>query len=119
MILKALYDYYQRKLELGEIAPLGFEDKAIPFLVVIDANGKLLALEDTSSDSSKKGRVFRLPKAEKRTGPKAWMSPNLLWDHTGFVFGFPKGDSPKDVEMAQKQSKSFLERIARLCERYP
>lgn len=119
MILKALYDYYQRKLKLGEIAPLGFEDKSIPFLIVIDSDGKLLAFEDTSSDAFKKGRIFRVPKAEKRTGPKAWMSPNLLWDHIGFVFAFPKSDSSKDVEMAQKQSKSFLERVAKLCETHP
>ena len=119
MILKALYDYYQRKLKLGEIAPLGFEDKAIPFLAVIGEDGKLLALEDTSSDSSKKGRVFRLPKAEGRSGKNAWMSPNLLWDHIGFVFGYPKSDSAKDAETAKKQAKAFADKIIRLSEMYP
>ena len=119
MILKALYDYYQRKSRLGEIPPLGFEDKAIPFLAVIDDDGKLLALEDTTSKTEKKGRVFRLPKAEGRSGKNAYMFPNLLWDHIGFVFGYPKSDSPKDVETAKNQSKAFAEKIVKLSEMYP
>lgn len=119
MILKALYDYYQRKLKLGEIPPLGFEDKAIQFLVLIDENGKLVALEDASSESAKKGRVFRLPKAEGRSGKNAWMSPNLLWDHLGFVFGYSKSYSAKDAENARNQSKAFAEKIIKLSEMYP
>ena len=119
MILKALYDYYQRKRNLGEIAPLGFEDKAIPFLAVIDTNGKLVSLEDTSSETSKKGRVFRLPKAEGRSGKNAWMFPNLLWDHIGFVFGYPKSDSAKDIETVKNQSKAFADKIIKLSEMYP
>ena len=35
MILQALYDYYERKAKLGEIAPIGFEWKEIPFLIII------------------------------------------------------------------------------------
>ena len=119
MILKALYDYYQRKSKLGEIAPLGFEDKAIPFLVVIDLDGKLVSIEDTSSPTEKKGRIYCLPKAEGRSGKNAWMFPNLLWDHIGFVFGYPKSDSDKDVETAKNQSKAFADKIIRLSEMYP
>ena len=119
MILKALYDYYQRKSKLGEIPPLGFEDKAIPFLAVIDDDGKLLALEDTTSKTEKKGRIFRLPKAEGRSGKNAYMFPNLLWDHIGFVFGYPKSDSPKDTGAAKNQSKAFADKIVKLSEMYP
>lgn len=119
MILKALYDYYQRKSRLGEIPPLGFEDKAIPFLAVIDDDGKLLALEDTTSKTEKKGRIFRLPKAEGRSGKNAYMFPNLLWDHIGFVFGYPKSDSPKDTGAAKNQSKAFADKIVKLSEMYP
>lgn len=120
MILKALYDYYQRKSKLGEIPPLGFEDKAIPFLAVIDDDGKLLALEDTTSKTEKKGRIFRLPKAEGRSGKNAYMFPNLLWDHIGFVFGYPKSDSPqgywgcqKSVEGVCRQNREAFRNVSR------
>jgi len=49
MILQALYEYYQRKaadLESG-IAPRGYEHKEIPFIIVIDRDGKFVNLEDT------------------------------------------------------------------------
>ena len=36
MILKALYDYYNRS---GDLAPAGFEEKEIPFVIVIDDAG--------------------------------------------------------------------------------
>lgn len=41
MILKALYEYYQRKAANPEslIAPQGLEWKMIPYLIVIDKNG--------------------------------------------------------------------------------
>ena len=116
MILKALYDYYQRKSKLGEIAPLGFEDKAIPFLVVIDENGKLVALEDTRSDSAKNGRVLRVP---KNNGRSSNVDANLLWDNIEYVFGFPKSDSEKDVKAAMKKTKAFAEKIIKLSEMYP
>lgn len=41
MILKALYDYYQKLKDLGEVAPAGAQKKAIQFIIVIDAEGKL------------------------------------------------------------------------------
>lgn len=116
MILKALYDYYQRKSNLGEIAPLGFEDKAIPFLVVINSDGKLVSLEDTSSETEKRGRVYRLP---NNNGRSSNIDANLLWDNLEYVFGFPKSDSAKDIEAANKKSKAFAEKIIKLSEMYP
>ena len=116
MILKALYDYYQRKSKLGEIAPLGFEDKAIPFLVVIDLGGKLLSIEDTSSPTEEKGRVFCVP---NNNGRSSNVDANLLWDNLEYVFGFPKSDSAKDVGAANKKSKAFADKIIALSEMYP
>lgn len=46
MILQALYDYYQRKAADPNIAPRGLEWKEIPYLILIDKNGKFLELQD-------------------------------------------------------------------------
>ena len=48
MILHALTQYYQRKAKSdGGIAQEGFENKEIPFIIVIDKQGKFIQLEDT------------------------------------------------------------------------
>jgi CRISPR-associated protein Csd1 len=88
MILQSLYDYYQRKAADPEsgIAPEGFEWKEIPFLIVIDREGKFVTLEDTREGEGKKkrARARLVPAAEKRTvGIKA----NLLWDNVEYVTG--------------------------------
>jgi len=88
MILQALYDYYQRKAaDPGSgIAPEGFEWKEIPFLIVIDCDGKFVTIEDTREGEAKKkrARALLVPAAEKRTvGTKA----NLLWDNVEYAIG--------------------------------
>lgn len=88
MILQALYDYYQRKAADPEsgIAPEGFEWKEIPFLIVIDRDGKFVTIEDTREGDAKKkrARTLLVPVAEKRTvGIKA----NLLWDNVEYAIG--------------------------------
>lgn len=49
MILKALYDYYERKASdpKSHIAPEGWEWKEIPYVIVINNEGKFEAIEDT------------------------------------------------------------------------
>ena len=56
MILQALKKYYDRKATDPEsgIAPEGLERKPIPFLIVIDKNGRLINLEDTREQVGKK-----------------------------------------------------------------
>ena len=55
MILKALYDYYNRS---GDLAPEGFENKEIHFIIVIDEKGQLINVEDRRIDK-KKSQTFR------------------------------------------------------------
>ncbi len=98
MILHSLVEYYDRKAELGEIAPLGFEEKLIPFIIKIDREGKFKDLIDTRGLVGKKlvAKPFLVPNALSRSGSNSWMTTFLLWDHTGFILGHAKGDSPKD-----------------------
>jgi CRISPR-associated protein Csd1 len=71
MILQALDAYYRRKQADADPAkrlPVeGLEDKKIPFILEIDANGTLLDITDTRSIEGKKsiGRRFLVPQGVK------------------------------------------------------
>ena len=56
MILQALKEYYDRKAAGPEsgIAPLGWELKEIPYLIVLDREGRLVNVEDTQEKIGKK-----------------------------------------------------------------
>ena len=84
MILQALCDYYRRQEE--ELPPPGFERKAIPFVIVLDRDGRFVDIEDTRDGNNKrdKGRLFVVPQGVKRT---SGVAANLLWDGLGYVLG--------------------------------
>ncbi|GGD66768.1 type I-C CRISPR-associated protein Cas8c/Csd1 [Lacimicrobium alkaliphilum] len=127
MILQALCDYYDRKNTFKEkaLAPLGFEEKEIPFLIVINADGKFINLEDTREHDGKKlrGHPFLVPKAEGRSGAKSYKTVNCLWDHYGYLLNQPKLDKPdkppsdKDIEMAANQFEAFKQSVSSLNEK--
>mgnify|MGYP001769730608 CR=1 FL=1 len=70
MILQALKEYYDRKAADPDsgIAPLGWERKEIPFLVVLNEDGMPVAIEDTREHVEKKIRAksFLVPQSVKR-----------------------------------------------------
>lgn len=111
MILQALSEYYQRKAQEGsnELAPRGFEKKEIPFIIVLDEEGRFMDLEDTRTGEGKKkaGRIFLVPQGEKRSGKNSWRVAFLLWDHLGYVLGY----SANDKVRARRQQQSFLAKI--------
>ncbi len=123
MILQALYDYYQRKAADPEsnIAPRGFERKDIPFIIVIDKEGKFINLEDTRSGEGKQKRAkaFMVLKTKSRTGSKASEKSNVFWDHWGYVLGQPKDESQKSSEDAKKQNSTFIAQVKQLSEKNP
>ncbi len=59
MILQELVRYYERKAKDSEtaLAPDGFEKKEVPFLIIVDANGRFLQIEDTRTVEGKKRRT--------------------------------------------------------------
>jgi len=88
MILQALTQYYERLLAdpSVNISPLGFEQKAIDFLVNITLDGEFSGLRDLreGSGKKKKGRLTRVPKGVKRANGVA---SNLLWDTVPYALG--------------------------------
>lgn len=108
MIIKALCDYYDRKAALSDsgIAPPGWEWKEVPFVAVLDQDGRLLQFDDMREGDGKKkrGKKFLVPQWEKRT---VGISANLLCDMASYIFGVSPVANP-DRLTAQKQA--FLER---------
>ena len=122
MILHALTRYYQRKAASdGNVAPEGFENKEIPFVIVLDKAGKFIQLEDTREQQGKKkiGRKFLVPKGLGRAGSKSYEVSNTLWDHYGYVLAHPKEDDEKSDILAQNQHKSFIAKVEELKQVLP
>ena len=122
MILHALTRYYQRKAASdGNVAPEGFENKEIPFVIVLDKAGKFIQLEDTREQQGKKkiGRKFLVPKGLGRAGSKSYEVSNTLWDHYGYVLAHPKEDDEKSDILAQNQHKSFIAKVDELKQALP
>ena len=112
MILKALADYYDRMLNDPDcdVPPYGFEDKEIPFLIVLSKNGRFVNIRDTRTGDGKKrnAREFRVPLGEKKTsGIKA----NLLWDNPQYVLGLPKSNTAKNTQKSKDSLKEFKKKI--------
>ena len=88
MILKALYDYYNR---CGNLPMQGMEEKEIGFLIVISEDGKFLRFEDCRIDN-KHARTYLV---KKHVGRSSAAVANYLYDNSAYVFGF---SDRKDVE---------------------
>lgn len=112
MILQALKEYYDRKAADPEsgIAPLGWKWKEIPFLVVIDIQGRFLRFEDTRETIEKKLRKksFLVPSLgeAKGNGIKA----NLFWENAEYMFGIPMRENSKPERVAE-QHAAFKRKI--------
>lgn len=114
MILQALVDYYDRRCASRDPArrlpSIGLEDKPIPFVIELDAEGRVQQLRDTRQADGKRLRaqVFLVPQGEKKTsGVKA----NLLWDSAEYVIGL---DRQRKTGGENTAAQAFRQRIASL-----
>lgn len=110
MILYALKEYYDRKVDEPDsgMAPLGWEYKEIPFIIVLDENGNLVGVEDTREGEgrNRRARRFLVPQGVKKT---SGVVANLLWDTAAYVFGVDVKSNPA---RALNQKQAFFERVA-------
>lgn len=113
MIVQALVEYYDRLAAnpTSGVAPIGWVDKPIGWLIRLDAEGHPKALESTYESEGKKrvAHVYRVPEGEHKQG----INPRLLWDNAEYVFGISK-EGAKNPEKAAEKAKAFRERIATL-----
>jgi CRISPR-associated protein Csd1 len=113
MILQALKEYYDRKATDPDsgIAPLGWEKKEIPFLVVIDKRGNFLRFNDTRERKGKnlRAKSFIVPSLGESKG--SGIKANLLWENAEYMFGFPMKDDSRP-DRVQRQHEAFKAKIA-------
>ncbi|MDH5730625.1 MAG: type I-C CRISPR-associated protein Cas8c/Csd1, partial [Gammaproteobacteria bacterium] len=110
-----------------ELPPFGFEEKEIPFVIVLDEEGRFIQLDNNMEIENGKSVVkpVRVPKASGRSGAKSYETAYCLWDHYGYVAAQPKlakpGDTPKpkEIDDAIKQHTSFKNLVALLYEDLP
>jgi CRISPR-associated protein Csd1 len=114
MILHALKEYYDRKPDL---APFGWEQKEIPFLMVIDSDGDFVHFEDTREGQEKNRRAhsYLVPSLGEKKG--GGIKANLFWENIEYMFGIPVPTNSKpnpDPERVTKQHQAFKDRIQAL-----
>jgi CRISPR-associated protein Csd1 len=116
MILQALNEYYRRKQAepdpRNRLPAFGLEEKEIPFIIEIDAEGRLVNVADTRSGEGKKksSQRFLVPQGVKKT---SGVAANLLWDTAEYVLGVDTRGKPERVA---EQHAAFLARIAALTD---
>jgi CRISPR-associated protein Csd1 len=100
MILKALYDYYNRS---GDLAPEGFENKEIHFIIVIDEKGQLINVEDRRIDK-KKSQTFLVIKCCHSNA----VTPLLWYDNLMYALNYIEPLSEKDQQDPKKAKKQDM-----------
>lgn len=109
MILKALYDYYNR---YGNLPAPGMEEKEIGFVIVISKEGKFLRFEDCRTDKTI-GRVYLVKKHVSRSSAAV---ANYLYDNSAYVLGYSDKD---DSEKNQLYFNTFVEKVQSILDRMP
>ncbi len=101
MILKALYDYYNR---CGNLPAPGMEEKEIGFLVVISKEGKFVRFEDCRTDKNQ-ARTYLV---KKHVGRSSAVVANYLYDNSTYVLGY--ADMDKEIERSYEEVNSLNEK---------
>jgi CRISPR-associated protein Csd1 len=117
MILQALHGYYERKMRDSDPArrlpAAGLEEKEIPFILELAADGRLVGISDTRTQEGKKklARRYQVPQGVKKT---SGVAANLLWDTAEYVLGLDTKGKPQRVA---EQVAAFRQRVDHLAQR--
>lgn len=90
MILQSLVDLYDRRAgspdRAERPAPIGFEFKAIAFVLEVDRDGQLVQISDLRRQDGRRhvGTMELVPQGAKKT---SGVAANLLWDTAEYVLG--------------------------------
>ena len=108
MILQALHDLHDR-LEADpayDVAPDGYSLQQISFVIVLEVDGTLVAIQDhrLGEGAQRRAQIHRVPGHSKPPG--AGINPCLFWDNTGYLLGYKAPD--KDEEKAKKDSERAI-----------
>ena len=104
MILKALYDYYQRDKDK---IPYGWTIGSISFIIVINQDGQFVHVEDSRNEDGK-GKKFLVPKGEHSNA----VTPLLFWDNMMYALDL----AVKPTE--HKKHRAFVERCESIANQF-
>lgn len=128
MILRALYDYYNRCKEYDpdSVPQYGKMNAAISFIIVISKDGTFVRLEDTRKEDGK-GRTYVLPMGVHTNS----ISPFIFWDKCMYVIDYSNVNKPlsdkdqndenklakqaKSIKSAHEKHLAFVERCKRIA----
>ena len=85
MILKALYDYYNRR---NDLPSFGFFDRPIPYIIVIDKKGLFKRIECRKTEDNKHSQTFRVIKGANNA--TSGINPNVLWGKADYLLNLDK-----------------------------
>ena len=94
MILKALYDYYNR---CGDLPIPGMEEKEIGFIIVLSKEGKFVRFEDCRTGKNQAKTYL----VKKHVGRSSAIVANYLYDNSTYVLGY--ADMDKEVDKCKEQ----------------
>ena len=108
MILKALYDYYNR---CDNLPAKGLEEKEIGFLLVLSPEGQFLRFEDcrTGKDHA---RIYLV---KKHVGRSSAAVANYLYDNSAYVLGYSEKTNGKE----QLYFDTFKEKVESIGDAFP
>ena len=124
MILQELKKYHDNKrlAKPDEFSIAGYAQCEIPFLIVIKSDGTFVDIQDTrrpiefelidkktrqkKTKTVYKPAVLWFPQPVPRSGKKSYETVFLLWDHIGYVLGYPESD-----EKSPKQHNAWIEKL--------
>lgn len=118
MILKALYDYYDR---CGNLPAPGMEEKEIGFIVVLAREGKFVRFEDCRIDKSSANTYL----VKKHVGRSSAPVANYLYDNCAYVLGFCNLEKVKETDKEKEEAKTkicfetFVEKIHEISSAFP
>ena len=129
MILKALYDYYNRSLEYdnNSLPKFGMMNAKISFVIVIKSDGEFVRIIDERINGE--GKTFELPKGVHNNG----ITPFLFWDNCMYVINYSNANKPlkesdlaipekvkkwkKSLDTAQQKHKAFVEQCNKISQK--
>ena len=108
MILKALYDYYNR---CSDLPPIGMEEKEIGFLIVLSPDGRFVRFEDCRIGKNH-ARAYLV---KKHVGRSSGAVANYLYDNGVYVLGY----SEKNTGKEQSCFDTFKAKIEEIVKAFP
>lgn len=108
MILKALYDYYNR---CSDLPPIGMEEKEIGFLIVLSPDGRFVRFEDCRIGKNH-ARAYLV---KKHVGRSSGAVANYLYDNGVYVLGYSEKNTGKEQSCFDK----FKAKIEEIVKAFP